>query len=195
MNKTSPFFALVMLIGATGQCCGGVTVERLRCEYQNDPLGIDVTKPRLTWIVQSDQRAERQTAYQVLVASSPDLLAENRGDLWDSGRVDSDQTTHVEYAGKPLGTRMRCFWKARAWDNAGQASPWSKPASWTMGLLRPHEVLLESSRVGQRWTGVAVEQAGKLDDGAAAAGRLGRQVDYTQRFAQRTRRHAAQRLP
>ena len=71
----------------------------------------------------------------MLVASSPDILARDGGDLWDSGRVASDQSIHVEYAGKPLGSRMLCFWKVRAWDASGQPSAWSKPARWTMGLL------------------------------------------------------------
>jgi alpha-L-rhamnosidase len=139
MRRILAISALVTLFVAAGQCWGGVTVDRPRCEYLNDPQGIDVLKPRLSWIVRSDERGEKQTAYQVLVASSPELLTDDKGDLWDSGRVDSDQTIHIEYAGKPLGTRMRCYWKVRAWDKAGQASPWSKPATWTMGLLKPED--------------------------------------------------------
>ena len=96
---------VTMLVGVAGSCWAGVNVERLRCEYLNDPLGIDVTEPRLSWIVQSDERGQKQTAYQVLVASTPELLANDQGDLWDSGRVESDQTIHVEYAGKPLVSR------------------------------------------------------------------------------------------
>jgi alpha-L-rhamnosidase len=139
MSKKSPLLVLALLIGAVGHCWGGVTVERLRCEYLNDPVGIDVVKPRLNWIVRSDERGQQQTAYQVLVASTPELLANDQGDLWDSGRVDSDQTIQVEYAGKPLTTRMSCCWKVRAWDKAGQPSAWSKPATWTMGLLKPED--------------------------------------------------------
>src|SRR6516225_7781826 len=68
-----------------------VTVERLRCEYQSDPLSIATPKPRLSWIIQSERRGERQTAYRVLVASTPEILAKDQGDLWDSGKVASDQ--------------------------------------------------------------------------------------------------------
>ena len=127
----------VMFLGVAGPCWAGVTVDRPRCEYQVDPLGIDVAQPRLSWIVQSSERGEKQSAYQVLVASSPDILAHDQGDLWDSGRVASDQTIHVPYAGKPLNSRKQCFWKVRAWDKGGQASAWSKPVRWTMGLLSP----------------------------------------------------------
>ncbi len=132
-------FAALMFIAATWPCWAGVAIDKPRCQYQVDPLGIDVVKPRLSWILQSPERAEKQTAYRVLVASSPDMLANDQGDLWDSGRVASDQTIHVEYAGKPLASRMQCFWKVRAWDKSGQASAWSKPARWTMGLLSPSD--------------------------------------------------------
>jgi alpha-L-rhamnosidase len=113
-----------------------VQTTNLRCEYLKDPLGIDVVKPRLSWIITSERRGERQTAYQVLVASAPTLLAQDRGDLWDSGKIASDKSVHVEYGGKPLGSKMACHWKVRVWDRDGQASPWSPPALWTMGLLR-----------------------------------------------------------
>ena len=112
-----------------------IRVKRLRCEYLENPLGIDVLNPRLSWTLSSDERRQKQTAYRVLVASTPEILAEDRGDLWDSGKVSSDQTTHVEYAGGPLATRMHCHWKVRAWDVAGGPSPWSEPAMWSMGLL------------------------------------------------------------
>jgi alpha-L-rhamnosidase len=120
-------------------CWAGINVERLRCEYLTNPLGIDAAKPRLSWILQSAERGQRQTAYQVLVASTPDVLAKDQGDLWDSGRVASDQSVHVEYAGTPLGSRMRCCWKVRAWDKDGRPSTWSQPAFWTMGLLQPSD--------------------------------------------------------
>jgi alpha-L-rhamnosidase len=135
MNKMSSFCALAIVIYAVGHVWAGATADRLRCEYQNDPLGIDVAKPRLSWIVNSDERGQKQTTYQILAASTLETLAENRGDLWDSGRVDSDRTIHVEYAGKPLAARRRCYWKVRIWDKDGQPSPWSRPAMWTMGLL------------------------------------------------------------
>ncbi len=113
----------------------GLQPTRLRCEYADNPLGIDRSQPRLFWQVESDERGQRQTAYQVLVASSAELLANAQGDLWDSGKVRSDETTHISYQGKPLASSQRVFWKVRVWDRAGQASAWSVPATWTMGLL------------------------------------------------------------
>lgn len=114
-----------------------VEVERLRCEYLKDPLGIDIAKPELSWILRSGERGQRQTAYQVLVASTSELLSQDRGDLWDSGKVATDRSIHVEYAGKPLESHQRCYWKVRVWGKDGQPSAWSKPALWTMGILQP----------------------------------------------------------
>jgi alpha-L-rhamnosidase len=108
----------------------------LTCEHRADPLGIDTSKPRLSWLLEGGRkaRAERQTAYQVLVASSKDRLGNGAGDLWDSGRVDSSQTGLIEYAGKPLASGQQCFWKVRVWDQDGMAQ-WSADAAWSMGLL------------------------------------------------------------
>ncbi|HEY3322860.1 MAG TPA: alpha-L-rhamnosidase N-terminal domain-containing protein [Planctomycetota bacterium] len=119
-----------------------VEVRDLRCDYLANPPGIDSEKPRLSWKMElgeqeSEIRGLRQSAYQVLVASSEALLKEDQGDLWDSGKVDSDQSCHVEYQGKPLESRMRCHWKVRIWNQDGKESAWSQPATWTMGLLKP----------------------------------------------------------
>jgi len=111
------------------------SLANLRCEYRENPLGIDSPKPRLSWIIESTQRGERQTAYQVLVASTQELLAKDTGDLWDGGKVDSNRHAQVVYAGKALTSGMDCWWKVRIWDKDGQASPWSRPCRWSMGLL------------------------------------------------------------
>ncbi len=112
-------------------------VVNLRCEYRTDPLGIDVERPRLSWILEDGRRGRRQTAYRVLVASSPQGLAKDEGDLWDTGRVESDETTAVVYEGKPLRSGTECFWKVRVWDRDGRPCAWSEPSMWSMGLLEP----------------------------------------------------------
>ena len=118
-------------------CQATVTTKNLRCEYLADPLGIDATSPRLSWIVTSSRRGEMQSAYQVLVATSPELLNADQGDLWDSGKVSSDENSQIVYVGSPLVSRENCFWKVRAWDRDGNAGDWSLPARWSMGLLQP----------------------------------------------------------
>jgi alpha-L-rhamnosidase len=104
----------------------------LRCEYLTDPLGIDAVKPRFGW---KQLRGQKQTAYQVLVSSSKELLATNQGDLWDSGKISSSQSTLVPYAGSKLISNQDCHWKVRILDKDGKLSPWSEPARFSMGLL------------------------------------------------------------
>ncbi len=123
---------------------------RLRCDYRSDPLGIDSTAPRLDWIVSAtapSSRAVTQSAYQILVASAPDLLAADAGDLWDSGKVTSNETNQISYGGKPLVSAQNVVWKVRVWDGKDQASPWSEPAHWTMGLLT------DADWKGAKWIG------------------------------------------
>lgn len=108
---------------------------QLRVEFRENPLGIDVPQPRLSWTLQSDKRGERQVAYQILAAASWQSLQKDAGDLWDSGVVKSDQTVLIPYAGKPLISAQQVFWKMRMWTGDGKPSAWSTPAMWTMGLL------------------------------------------------------------
>lgn len=130
----------ILIAGAiliSGFCSAAVISTNLRCEYLTNPLGIDVATPRLSWTLSSNRRGEMQTAYQILVASSQKLLKEDKGDLWDSGKVSSDESSQITYAGTPLVSREGCFWKVRAWDRDGKAGDWSVNAQWSVGLLRP----------------------------------------------------------
>lgn len=111
----------------------------LRCEYRVNPLGIDVVNPRLSWELESDERGQKQTAYQVIVASSGDRLEQNEGNLWDSGKVQSDETTAIVYIGAPLTSEQDCFWKVKVWDRDDKASKWSQSAKWSVGLLKPED--------------------------------------------------------
>ncbi len=113
-----------------------LAVSRTLCEYAKDPLGIDVRQPRLTWILVSDRRGVMQRSYQILVASSLELLAENTGDLWDSGPLESEESSAI-YEGHRLVSRQRCFWKVRVQDEQKHFSSWSAPAMFEMGLLEP----------------------------------------------------------
>ena len=117
----------------------GLAPTYLRCEHLVDPLGVDETTPRLSWIVESGERGQRQTAYYLLVASSEKLLGQDKGDLWDTGKVAGDETICAAYQGQPLRSHQRCFWKVKVWDKDGRESSWSKPALWSMGLLQPED--------------------------------------------------------
>lgn len=135
------WISLATPISAAAAEAPGAPVN-LRCEYQTNPLGLDVSAPRLSWEVNDPRRGAVQTAYQVVVAETLadlalDDLGRSGGTCWDSGKVDSDQSIHVVYAGKTLESRRRYHWVVRTWDGAGNASPYSEPAFWEMALLHP----------------------------------------------------------
>jgi alpha-L-rhamnosidase len=114
---------------------GPLAVTRTRTEYRDNPLGLETAVPRLDWLLESAIRDERQTAYQVLAASTRARLDADTGDLWDSGKVVSARSTQIEYAGSALHSRQQVFWKVRAWDKDDLPSAWSAPARFEMGLL------------------------------------------------------------
>lgn len=139
MQKPAILF-LATLIWNT--CCGAVNPDELQCETLKNPQGIDTAQPRLSWILDAGKdraRMTRQSAFRILVASSEKKLSADAGDLWDSGRVGSDQSTLLSYTGQPLKSGQECFWKVMVWDQNGDASRWSAPARWSMGLLDPQD--------------------------------------------------------
>ncbi|WP_316784766.1 glycoside hydrolase family 78 protein [Pedobacter frigiditerrae] len=111
-----------------------VSLQNTNVEMLVNPMGIDVVKPRFGWNIVSTERNVMQTAYQILVASSAEKLNANEGDLWDSGKVNEQESILVAYKGAELKSRMRCYWKVKVWTNNGQ-SEWSANNSFTMGLL------------------------------------------------------------
>jgi alpha-L-rhamnosidase len=111
------------------------TILNLTCEYQDNPLGIGVLRPRLGWQMRCERRAATQSAYRVLAAASAEeLVTGGQALLWDSGEVASDQSAHVVYAGPPLSSGQRVYWKVLVRDELGQQAE-SDPAWWEMGLL------------------------------------------------------------
>ncbi len=140
MSKVFPGLFIAFLIVTLFRPSASTAVMKpddLRCEYAVNPLGVDIPNPRLFWVDRSRERGERQTAYQILVSSSLKELAGSRGDLWDSGKILSDETIGIHYAGVKLKSAEQAFWKVRVWDGEGNPSAWSNPAKWTMGLLHP----------------------------------------------------------
>ena len=133
---------LVFSFGLTEPLAGelkpGTLVGDLTVEYMTNPLGIDVATPRFGWQIHDLEhtRGQKQTAYHVLAASSMENLAREQGDLWDSGKVASDQSVLVSYAGKPLTSGIDCHWKVKVWLEDGNATTWSEPARFSVGLLK-----------------------------------------------------------
>ncbi|TVR54412.1 MAG: alpha-L-rhamnosidase [Puniceicoccaceae bacterium] len=127
----------------------------LRCETAVNPLGIGETRPLLRWKLQSRQRDQAQSAWQVIVSTDPAALKRGEGDLWDSGKVGDAASNGITYAGRELHSRQRCWWKARVWDARGRPSGWSEAAWWELGLLTAGDWSadwIESAVVGGKWT-------------------------------------------
>lgn len=110
----------------------------LRCEYRKDPLGLQERNPRLSWKLTATNpkaRAQRQTAYRIVVATTRKRLESGRADLWDTGKVGSDRCNQIPYQGTAPSPGVVCWWRVRAWDEANKASGWSEPSRWSMGPL------------------------------------------------------------
>ncbi|SFO66485.1 family 78 glycoside hydrolase catalytic domain [Prevotella sp. tf2-5] len=105
----------------------GVSVTNLTVENLKRPLGIDTAEPRFSWQITSDQQDVRQTAYQIVVC-------DDHGEVWNSGKVDSDQQLWLPYAGKRLQSNTTCTWKVKVWTTAGE-SAWSSDERFSVGLL------------------------------------------------------------
>lgn len=131
MKKILPFF-LLLCFSVSAQ-----TVESLRTEYSENPLGMDVSHPRFSWELNSNVRSSRQTAYQVLVTDKEENLARNTGNIWNSGIVKSDQSTWIEYQGKPLESRKRYYWKVRVWNEKNKVV--SQTAWFETGLFHKED--------------------------------------------------------
>src|SRR5215472_16273246 len=145
------WLAALLLFAGPVLAGAALTPAHLGCEYVADPMGVDMPHPRLFWVDKSKKRGQKQSAYEILVASSTQKLAGGQGDLWDSGQVDSDATIQIAYAGQPLKSSQQVFWKVRVWDNAGKVSSWSKPATWTMGLLNANNPSPPSGSEAAGW--------------------------------------------
>jgi alpha-L-rhamnosidase len=111
----------------------------LRCEYAINPLGIDSPYPRFSWVLKHGGRDRVQSAFQILVTSTLRKLLSNNGDIWDSGKVISEKSVNVEYAGKPLASAKTYYWKVRWWDNDSLKSPFSQMAVFETGLLKKND--------------------------------------------------------
>lgn len=116
-----------------------VEVNGLRCEYLDSPVGIESAAPRLSWGMTSSTRGQLQTAYQILVASTPEKLGESTADVWNSGKIRSSQSVGISYQGSSLLSGKRYYWKVRVWGKFGKPSAFSEPAFWEMGLLNSND--------------------------------------------------------
>jgi len=127
-------FIIITLISLSAQAQNKISVTNLQCEMLNNPEGIDVVQPRLSWQIKSDVNDVKQTAYQVTVASTLENLNANKGDLWDSGKVLSNESVNIIYNGKKLGDRQNAFWKVTVFTNKGEIKS-TENAHFSIGIL------------------------------------------------------------
>lgn len=140
-NKAFFYCVFFFFYGLTTLSCiyAKTGIHNLRCEYLDNPLSIENKTPLLSWQLQSNQSSAYQKFYQIIVASDPSLLTEQKADYWNSGKIESTQSVQIAYGGKALQSRQTLYWKVRIWDKEGKVSGWSAPAQWTMGLLEPSD--------------------------------------------------------
>ena len=127
---------------------------RLTCEYLINPAVVDAAHPRLSWMnetISPDIRGQKQSAWQIRVASSREKLLAGDADLWDSGKQLSEQSFLVGYQGKTLQSAQDCWWQVRVWDGDDNPSAWSEMARWSMGLLQPAD--WKAKWIGAPWQG------------------------------------------
>ena len=134
MKTLIKIFILLLFVSACEEN-PHLNITDLRCEQRLNPIGLDILKPRFSWVLVSDHRGAKQTAYQILVASSLKKLNADEGDIWATNKIMSDQTIQIEFEGKKLSSETGYFWKVRVWDEQGIETDWSESSSWEMGLI------------------------------------------------------------
>jgi Alpha-L-rhamnosidase N-terminal domain./Bacterial alpha-L-rhamnosidase. len=141
MRKLVLLLALLNAVGfssARPKPKSSIFPVRLRTEYLENPKGLDARRPRFSWVLEPTGKAafgQLQTAYRILVASTDKLLAKEKGDVWDTGWVMSDEMQHIQYTGAELRSDRSYYWKVQVRDEQGMESQWSEPAHWTTGLF------------------------------------------------------------
>jgi len=134
MAFLTKLLVFLLLISGSGVFAAVKTeVKELVCEYQVNPMGIDVQKPRLSWQISSVEENILQTAYEIKVTDQ----SPKGKQIWTSGKISSDKSVNVTYEGPALKSMQRVYWSVRAWDNNGKVTAWSTPAYWEMGILEP----------------------------------------------------------
>lgn len=133
--------SLLLLLAIANTCLSvaQIGVTELLLENQKEPKGIISNHPRMTWILSSDRRGSRQTAYEIRVASSEKGLKQGGDRVWNPGKISSEQSVHIRYNGDRLESGQTYFWQVRVWDNHNRNSGWSEVAQWQMGLLDPEQ--------------------------------------------------------
>lgn len=141
MMKLKPIFALVVLLftAVVAVQAQSIKMGKLTCEYIENPLGIDITKPLLGWQILGDKRNQRQIAYSIMISDDPKLIKNLTGNIWNSGKIISSQSTNIEYNGTPLKPFKKYYWRVRVFDQNDAPTLWSDPATFETAMLQPQD--------------------------------------------------------
>ena len=149
------FIVFISLLTGGSLQAANLDITDIRCQHTEVPYGVDTRTPVFSWELGSDTGGAGQSAYQIIVSDSEKKISKGVGDMWDSGKVMSSESLGVVYAGKPLESGKRYYWKVRVWDNKGSKTKWSDPGFLQMGLLE------QNDWNGAEW--IALETAGADD--------------------------------
>jgi alpha-L-rhamnosidase len=146
-NVLSAILLISLKACITGCVHDLLQVKNLQCENMINPVGIEIITPRFSWTTESNRRDQAQSVYHILVSDNKENLKKNKGNIWDSEKVVSNQSVLVNYKGLALESAKKYYWKVKIWNQEGVGSDWSEPATWQMGLLSPEDWR------GARWIG------------------------------------------
>ncbi len=128
---------IIIILQCTAVLCFSQSkVSQLLCNNLTNPIGIGSSQPQFSWQITSDKRDVIQTGFEIRVGESESFLQKGKKLEWNSGRISSDQSVHVDYKGSPLQSGKKYYWQVRVWDNYGNASKWSAPSFFQVGFLQ-----------------------------------------------------------
>ncbi|HVG17188.1 MAG TPA: alpha-L-rhamnosidase N-terminal domain-containing protein, partial [Chitinophagaceae bacterium] len=158
MLRLKSVFLFVWLIACSQiQAASPLQPGKLSCEYLVNPLGIDIAKPRLSWTLVSRERNQNQSAYEIIISDDQKVVLAGKGDVWQTGKINSSQNLHIDYGGRPLKPFTKYFWRVKVYDSLGAASSWSEAATFETAML-------QASDWKARWIGDDRKQFTKPED-------------------------------
>src|SRR3954454_1908496 len=133
------FLSLLIIVASYAGIASPLQPVHLTCEYLENPLGIDARQPRFAWNFTATQRNQLQSAYELIVSDNNKDIARQKGNIWTSGKVISDQSIQVMYAGKPLLPFTKYYWRIKVYNQNGEASDWSSISTFETAMLEANE--------------------------------------------------------
>ncbi len=148
---------MFVLSACTAEKEAELVVTHLTCEMAENPIAVIDKNPRLSWQLESNGFGISQSAYQIVMASSQEKLQSNEGDIWDSGKVNSNTSQLISYNGIPLEDGAKYFWKVKIWDQNNEVSKWSEPSFF--------RIAPSSSELNPIWIGAITRAESNLPEG------------------------------